>query len=255
MNTRKLLYSTALASLLLGLPLAANAADLYTPPPAAPVYTKAPLPVFSWTGFYIGGNLGAGWSQGNVTDSFFGLNYTSNSNAAFLGGGQVGANYQINSWVIGIEGDFDWLANNQNSGPGTPVAGTTLQVSSNDRWITTIAGRVGYAFDRVLIYGKGGGGWVGNNNFTVTNVPTGTSVAFSNSNTNSGWLAGAGVEWAFAQNWTVRAEYDFLGLSNQSYTLPATFPVAALRGDTFSTNNRDVQMFTVGVNYLFNWGG
>ena len=73
----------------------------------------------------------------------------------------------------------------------------------------------------MLIYGKGGGGWVGNNNFTVTNVPTGTSVVFSNSNTNSGWLAGAGVKWAFAQNWTVRAEYDFLGLSNQSYTIPA----------------------------------
>jgi outer membrane immunogenic protein len=232
--------------------MSAKAADLVSPRPvykAPPAYT----PAFSWTGFYIGGNLGAGWSQGNVTDNFFGVNYTNSSNAAFMGGGQVGGNYQIGQFVIGAEADFDWLANNQNSGPGVAVGGTTLQVSANDRWITTIAGRFGYAFDRVLIYGKGGGGWVGNNNFTVTNVPTGASVSFSNNNTNSGWLAGGGVEWAFANNWTARAEYDYLGLSNQSYTLPATFPVAALAGDTFSTHDRDVQMFTVGLNYLFNW--
>jgi outer membrane immunogenic protein len=220
-------------------------------PPPAPAYA----PPFSWTGFYVGGNMGVGWPQGHVTDSFFGRTYgNSNNNAAFLGGGQIGANYQINRFVIGIESDFDWLANNQNSSPATSVGGTTLQVSSNDRWMTTVAGRVGYTFDRVLVYGKGGGGWVGNNNFTVTNVPTGASLAFSNGNTNSGWLAGGGVEWAFTNNWTVRAEYDYLGLSNRNYTLPTSFPVAALAGDTLSTSNRNVQMFTVGVNYLFNWG-
>jgi outer membrane immunogenic protein len=248
-----LLSATALVAFGLSA-TSAEAADLVAP---APVYKAPPayVPPFSWTGFYIGGNVGVGWSQGNVTDDFFGLNLTNSNNASFLGGGQVGGNYQIGQFVIGAEADFDWLANNQNSGTTVSVGGTTLQVNSNDRWITTVAGRLGYAFDHVLIYGKGGGGWVGNNNFTVTNVPTGASFSLANDSTNSGWLAGGGVEWAFAPNWTVRAEYDFLGLSNRSFTLPATFPVAALAGDTFTTHDRDVQMFTVGVNYLFNWPG
>jgi outer membrane immunogenic protein len=253
---RNFLLATSAVIALVSISLNAQAADVLPPPP--PVY-KVPAyapPPFSWTGFYVGGNLGAGWSQGNITDSFFGLNYTNPSNnAAFLGGGQVGANYQMGMFVAGVEADFDWFANNQNSGPGTAVAGTTLQASSNDRWATTLAARFGVAVDRVLFYAKGGGGWVGNGNFTITNVPTGASASYSNGNTNSGWLVGGGVEWAIARNWSVRFEYDYLGLNNQSFVVPATFPVAALAGDTFSTRNRDIQMATIGINYLFNWGG
>lgn len=252
----KLLRATAITSLLLlGSSLGAEAADL---PPAPPVYKAPPVvPMFSWTGFYIGGNVGGGWSQGSWTDSLFGVNWNNpNNNAVFIGGGQVGGNYQIQNFVVGAEADFDWAANNRNSGNGvtigTPNGPQTLQLSSNNRWITTVAARVGYAFDRVLVYAKGGGGWVGNGNFTLLNVNTGATVSVSNSNTNSGWLVGGGVEWAFAQNWTVRAEYDFLGLSNRSIVVPAGFPVLA--GDTFTSNNRNVQMATVGINYLFNWG-
>ena len=99
----RLLRATAITSLLLGTSLAANAADL---PPAPPVY-KAPrslhLRSFDWTGFYIGGNLGGGWSRGNVTDSLFGVNFTNGNSASFLGGGQFGGNYQIGSFVIGAE--------------------------------------------------------------------------------------------------------------------------------------------------------
>lgn len=253
----KLLSAIALASSALGFSFAANAADLSRPPP--PVY-KAPAvvaPPFSWTGFYIGGNVGAGWSRGSWTDSLFGLNWNPNNNAVFIGGGQVGANYQIQNFVVGLEADFDWAANNNNSSNSVTVitgAGPqTFQLSANNRWITTVAARVGYAWDRVLVYAKGGGGWVGNGNFTLLNVGTGATFTASNSNTNAGWLVGGGVEWAFAQNWTVRAEYDFLGLNNRSFTVPAGFPVLA--GDTFSSNNRNVQMATVGINYLFNWGG
>jgi outer membrane immunogenic protein len=255
LDMNNLLRATAITSLLLlGTSLAANAADL---PPAQPVYKAPPAyapPQFSWTGFYIGGNLGGGWNQGNVTDSVFGVNFSNHSNAAFLGGGQVGVNYQINSFVIGAEADFDWFANNNNSGNGTTVVfggvPTTLRVSANDRWLTTLAARFGVAVDHALFYGKAGGGWVGAGNFAVTNVGTGASVALSNSNTNSGWLLGAGIEYAFTQNWTAKLEYDFLGLNNASYTVV----VPGVGADTFSTRNRDVQMLTVGVNYLFNWG-
>ena len=249
---QKLFRAAAITTLFVGMSVAAKAADLPVAP--APAY-KAPAmmaPIFSWTGFYLGGNLGIGWQNGNVTDSRFGVNWSANNNATFVGGGQVGVNYQFGgNFVAGIEGDFDWFANNNNSASVTAF-GTTLQGSDNGRWLTTLTGRLGYAFDHVLLYGKGGGAWVGSNNFTVTNVATGTSVAFSNNNTNTGWTAGAGVEWAFTQNWTARVEYDYVGLSNASFTVPATFPVVG--GDVFTTNNHNIQMVTVGINYLFNWG-
>jgi outer membrane immunogenic protein len=248
----KLSHAVVLTTSILAMAGAANAADLPPqppPPPMAPVPYVAPPP-YVWTGWYIGGNLGAGWNQGNVSDTLFGLSFSNQSNnGVFVGGGQVGFNFQFyNNFVVGAEADFDWAANNNNSGTAT-VLGNTIQVTSNDRWITTVAGRFGYALDRVLFYGKAGGGWVGNNSFTITNVTTGTSVSGSNNSTNSGWLVGAGIEWAFAPYWSVKAEYDYLGLNNQSVTLPATVPVLA--GDTFSTSNRDVQMFTVGINWLF----
>jgi hypothetical protein len=92
----------------------ASAADLGRPLPPAPAYVPPPAPVFSWTGFYIGGNLGAAWTQGDVSDSF-GNSFSNSQKAVFAGGGQVGANYQFNWLVVGVEADFDWLANNSNS--------------------------------------------------------------------------------------------------------------------------------------------
>src|SRR5450631_2857042 len=214
---------TSIAALaLLTISVAASAADLKP----APVYTKAPMmaPAFSWTGFYIGGNFGGAWAHHNWDDSLFGLNFgDGNNNGVFIAGGQVGGNYQINNFVIGIEGTFDWAANNNNSTNGIivpGVGGNTIRVTSNDTRISTLAARFGVAYDRVLFYGKAGGGWVGNNGFTATNVTTGASITGSNSSTVSGWLVGAGIEWAFAPNWSLKAEYDYLGLSGRTFTVP-----------------------------------
>src|SRR5579864_5189970 len=90
------------ALVLAAIPVAASAADMQVP-------VKAPPPVmplaFSWTGFYLGGNLGGAWSNNTVTDSFFGLNFSSGSNnGVFIGGGQVGGNYQMGNFVLGVEG-------------------------------------------------------------------------------------------------------------------------------------------------------
>jgi opacity protein-like surface antigen len=93
----------------------------------------------------------------------------------------------------------------------------------------------------VLLYGKAGGGWV-DNNATVTNLTTGASI--SASNRNSGWVVGAGVEWAIAGNWSAKLEYDFLKLDD------LTFGPGPFRGDTF-TASREIQMFKVGLNYRF----
>ena len=161
----------------------------------------------------------AEWS---LADSFGLFNFNANNNATFVGGGQVGANYQFGgNFVVGIEGDFDWFANNNNSVTVTGPLGTTFQGGNNGRWLTTLTGRLGYAYDRVLFYGKGGGAWVGSNNFTLTSTATGASASFSNNNTNTGWTAGGGVEWAFTNNWTARVEYDYVGLSNQTFVVPA----------------------------------
>jgi outer membrane immunogenic protein len=123
-----------------------------------------------------------------------------------------------------------------------------------------VAARFGWAVDHWLFYGKVGGGWVDNNNFTITNLNTGASFTCGTFTTltacgdnTGGWLVGAGVEYAFANNWTVKAEYDYLGLGNRTVIIPAG--AAFLVGDTFTTNNRNVQMFKVGFNYLFNWAG
>jgi outer membrane immunogenic protein len=231
-------------------PLAAHAADLAVRAPPPPL-----VPVFSWTGFYIGANIGGAWANNNWNDTLFLTNFNNNNNGVFIGGGQIGGNYQIGGFVIGGEWDFDWAGNNNGTGVIIPGVGNIV-VTDNNRWITTVAARFGYAIDHWLFYGKVGGGWVGNNNLTVTNVTTGVSLTCGNftncGNNNGGWLVGAGFEYAFTPNWTVKAEYDYLGLGNRTFFIPATAPFLA--GDTFTSNNRNIAMLKVGVNYLFNWG-
>jgi len=106
-------------------------------------------------------------------------------------------------------------------------------------WIATAAGRVGLVADRWLIYGKAGGGWVHSN--ATLNFP---GVSWTGSNTSSGWLVGAGLEYGFKSHWTLKLEYDFLSLAN--WTSPAV-PAVSL--------NRDVQMVKFGANYKFESGG
>ncbi len=192
-----------------------------------------PPPVFNWTGFYIGGNLGGGWASGTLSDSFTGASISA-SKSGFIGGGQLGGNYQIGAFVLGAEWDFDWTSLN---GSGS-AAGVSL--SANTNWVTTLAGRFGVAVNNWLIYGKAGGGWV-NNSATLT--AAGGSI--TGSNTNAGWLAGGGVEYGLTPNWTIKAEYDYLGLN--AWTLNPTFIAV---GDRFSVN-RQINMFTVGFNYKF----
>ena len=143
-----------------------------------------------------------------------------------MGGGQVGINYQF--WggvVIGAEADFDWLPNTNTAistlaNPPGMTTGSTATLTINNRWLTSVTGRVGYAFDRVLFYGKGGGAWVGSDNPTV--AVGGAPVTIATSNSNWGWTGGLGVEWAFWGNWSARFEYDFVGLNSQAFAIPAS---------------------------------
>jgi outer membrane immunogenic protein len=246
-----------------GQALAADLPPPMAPPPRAPAAYIPLAPAYNWSGFYIGGNLGAGFSKGSYSDSLGSTFNTSNSNTSFLGGGQVGVNYEFGSGVvIGAEAMFDWAPNTNNTITATAPNGVSTGTAQfNNRWLTTATGKLGYAWDRVLLYGKGGWAWVGqsNSNVSVTNppgvvgVPAGTSAASLSSNsTLGGWTAGVGVEWAFAGNWSARAEYDYIGLQNQTYTVtgPGVFS-----GDRIGTSNRSIQLVTAGLNYKFGWGG
>jgi outer membrane immunogenic protein len=251
---RKLLHATAALSALLATSLAAGAADMHV---KAPEPAPTP-PVLTWTGFYIGGNIGGAWARHDWNDSLLGLNFGGNNEGVFIGGGQVGFNYQFDTFVIGVEGTFDGAANN-NSSDRFVVAGLRgdlIQVTSHDRWVATVAARFGYtgwSASHVLVYGKGGGGWVGNSGFTITDVTTGASITGSSNNAAGGWLAGAGLEWAFAANWSVKVEYDLLGLTQRTFSVPVGSTL--LVGDAFATHINNFQMAVVGINYRFNWVG
>ena len=158
---RKLLHLTAAMTTLLTTSIAANAADVYArrPAPYAPPPPVYAPPPFSWTGFYLGGNIGGAWANRDVTDPFFGVNFGSgNSNSAFIGGGQLGFNWQVSNFVLGFEADIDGAANNNNTGTVFIPAVGAIQVSSNNRWITTLAARFGVTNGYWLFYGKAGGG-------------------------------------------------------------------------------------------------
>ena len=203
----------------------------------------APVPMFNWNGFYIGANIGGAWSSSTVTDVVTGASF-STDDSGFIGGGQVGFNYQVNSFVFGVEGDID-ATSISNTGPSVVTGFGTLQGSTSTDWIATLAGRIGFALDRWMIYAKGGGAWV-QNSATLANLTTGASV--SASNTNSGWMAGVGAEWAFAGPWSAKLEYNHIELDNWS-----TSASSIIVNDQFNVS-RNIDMVKFGVNYPFGFG-
>jgi outer membrane immunogenic protein len=219
---------------------AASAADLGAPAPA-PIYTKAPVAVpFSWTGFYVGGNVGYGWGTANNSLSFSQTDTPPSPNLAtfgaadpnklngIIGGGQIGYNWQVNNIVVGIESDIQASGQNgTNTFGGTIdvipsfVANNPTSVTDTDKldWFGTTRGRVGLAMDRWLVYGTGGIAYgevnqSGNiqpaNGLATEN--TNAPIFWNQSTTKVGWAAGAGVENAITPNWSWKVEYLYMDL-------------------------------------------
>jgi outer membrane immunogenic protein len=214
----------------------AQAADLpmaRAPAPVAPV-AYAP-PVYNWSGFYIGGNVGGGFADSRWSDPFTGATNTFNKDG-FIGGGQIGANWQFNWLVLGVEGDFDWTGLKAS---GTDSVGDTI--NTNTQWTSTATGRVGAAFDRLLVYGKGGVAFAHDNSSMNDGFNTATTSFM-----RTGWTGGAGLEYALSQNWTAKLEYDYLGFGSESLNLatPARTPYT-------TSASLDVQEVKVGINYKF----
>lgn len=219
----------------------AVAADL--PSTKAPIYV--PPPVFSWTGPYIGINVGAGIGNGEFA------NQAPLSGGAFLGGVGIGYNWQVSpNWVVGLEADADYR------GPVNPGWNQFGWVASSDiGYIGTFRPRIGYALDHLLIYATGGlayGNVIAPKNYGGFFLPGFIGVRQDNNDTLlPGWTVGGGVEYAFNSNWSVKAEYLYAQLqhSNPSYWT-AVWPVAPIQIAT-STSEHIVRL---GVNYRFNFG-
>ena len=203
----------------------------------------APLPEcdFSWTGFYLGGNAGYGWGDANTDFSprpdaatFFDLVPQSldPDPDGFIGGGQLGYNYQWNKWlVLGIETDFQGtdIEGHESRGPLTDITGAPLNpdsfIAAHERiqWLGTVRGRIGFApICRLLIYGTGGFAY-GNVDYSANTNYGAPSSAFSTypvsfTETETGWTAGGGVEYAISNHWTVKAEYLHYDLGDEHAT-------------------------------------
>jgi outer membrane immunogenic protein len=241
-----------LASVLCGVPLA-TAADL---PAAAPVYKAPPVvAAYDWTGFYVGGNVGYSWggTDSTVTPAFFGGTFPHFNTLRLdgvVGGAQIGYNWQVSpSWVFGLEADWQGASERATQSYSDPFllgfAGGTINTSVNTQiaWFGTARGRIGYAWDRVMIYGTGGVAY-GDVKLNGAGVESGNGLGgpfngtapFSASRVNVGWTAGAGIEGALARNWTWKVEYLYVDLGSLGVTAPGAFP--SFPPETISANAR-----------------
>lgn len=216
----------------------ANAADLSRPDYRPAAYADAALP-YNWSGFYAGANLGSMWADTNLKDTTSGTSWSNNARG-FTGGGQVGYNYQTGRLVLGIEGTMDWASMNKTSGPISVPGVGMLEAAGGYNWVATVAGRVGFAADNWLFYGKVGGAWV-DAQARISNLTNATSA--KTSDVTSGMVYGGGIEYGITKNWTARLEYDYVSVNNRTVTSPA--------GNINIKSDNDVQLLTLGINYKF----
>lgn len=221
---------------------------------AAREYPKAPAivsPVYDWSGFYVGANVGGTWDSGTTTSTALNGTFVSSgaaNNSGVIGGGQIGYNYMLSpNFVAGIEADVD----------GTSLSGSVLSTDGSNRHTTrldefgTVRGRAGIAQDNWLFYGTGGYAWSeGSATRTqlaaVTSmppIPAAAGTVETSSNTRNGWVAGAGVEWGITQNWTARIEYLYLDLGS----VTSVFPISNRQ----ETSSLTMSVARFGVNYKF----
>lgn len=262
MKTKLLVAVTAIAAL----SAPAFAADL---PVKAPPRVAAPA--YTWTGFYVGADLGGVWKHNTATwnplpsSAAFGVFPISgdNNGSGVTAGFHAGYNWQFApTWVVGLEGDWSW-ANAKgtltqpwllNPGGGV-VAGSFTTMSTKLDWLASIRGRLGFLVTpSLLVYGTAGVGF-GDFKYTAANSNglvgvANYTTAFSSSTTETGWVAGGGVEWAFWEHWSVRAEYLHYGFDHGPNAIVGAASAPAFPSNyVWSRNNVDVGR--AGVSYKF----
>lgn len=246
----------------------AMAADVSPPPSPPPVYRPPVIaPAFSWSGCYVGGNIGGGWANTHAYDTngvitgvagapVLNGDLGSQTASGVIGGGQIGCDYQINQLVLGVQGMLD--ASGMNASTAQP--GGLFTTDTSIPWFGTLTARAGLAvLPTGLLYVKGGGAWM-RDNFSATVTPTGAAllgapvgVAANVGFNASGWTVGGGFEWAFANAWSAFAEYDYLDFGTPTVNfnspgtlLPTAFPLGV---------RQNVSVFMVGLNARFGPNG
>ena len=226
---KKVLIAAAAAMTTAGM-CSAQAADLSP----APYYKAAPAPMvaaaYNWSGLYLGINGGWGNSHyGNFED-------TGVDASGGTVGGQIGYRWQAANWVFGVEAQGNWADFSKKE--VASYAGLTETVKLSTDGLGLFTGQVGVAFNNVLLYAKGGGAVV-RNKLTDTVNYMGTTTTASLSETRWGGVAGVGVDWGFAQNWTLGVEYNHIFLSADDNT------------DGFVGVDQNIDMVTARLNYKF----
>ena len=196
----------------------------------APAYVAPAAPIYSWTGFYIGGHIGGAFRDNN---NVFG----GNDDVRFIGGGQVGADYQFSgSWLVGVEANYSYIARNNN----TPFLFPGGNFNHELRGLASVTGRVGYTWGPGLLYVKGGYAYADARNTGVG--------PFRFDSSRDGFTVGGGLEYMFAQNWSAKVEYQYYQFDNNRLFVGA--PLVGL------ANFRDEEhTIKGGLNYRFNFGG
>jgi outer membrane immunogenic protein len=224
---------------------AASAADL---PPSSSYAKAAPPVAYNWTGLYAGVHVGSGWAT-NDWEAIEFLTVSQPSHvgsgigSGFLGGAQVGVNYQVDAVVLGIEADTSWAAV---SGDTCNIVEAVVHCNSKADRLSTITGRFGVAADRALVYLKGGRAWL--HSAHVLSVFTAPDALVSDG--KWGWTGGVGVEYALTRNWSAKIEYDFMDFGTSHFDFEAL-------GTSLGTFDIKQQIQTVkfGLNYKLDWGG
>jgi opacity protein-like surface antigen len=228
-----------------------------------PLKSEAPfVQRFTWTGCYLGGQIGGGFAKKDITDpvglvqesflpgSTTGITTAGLSPSGVVIGGQVGCDYQFApSWVIGIEGAAAGSTMKASGIVGLPAGNPdTALVEAKTDFLTSVTGRLGYAFDRVLVYGKGGVAMAADR-YDVSGSFAGTPFGFTGLENRFGWTAGAGVEWMLTQHWSVNLEYDYYGFGTK--TIAMYDPTNVLLGNV--DVRQSIQVVKVGFNFHI-WG-
>ena len=196
----------------------------------------------SWTGFYIGGHLGYGRSEVDWADVSLTGERVNNDGRGFVGGGQIGYNWQIGNIVIGAEGTLSRTNLDDDFRRLNPAAVT---YSTDINWIGTVAGRLGFASGPALVYAKAG--WA-TANVELSGRQTAIGDAFSLDDRRNGWVVGAGFEYMVSRNLTLGLEYNFIDLGNTSY---AGFTRTGL---PYTITDADVEIHTVTARLNFKFG-
>jgi outer membrane immunogenic protein len=245
---RKLISAgVGLAALTVGLRPAAGADIMpYGGPPPTVI-------IFSWTGFYFGAHVGGAWAQKEVANgpfAFAGVTYTPASPTVeptgWLAGGQIGANYQAGSWVFGVEVQASWADLSGSAGCSSATVAVTLTASCSAKVdsLGTIAGRLGVAFDRVLVYAKGGAAWA-NDKYELNSA----ILNFNANETRWGWMVGAGLEYSFTDSWSAKIEYNYLDFGDRSVEFTDTTDQVSLDASI----RQHIHVVKTGINYRFGW--